>query len=71
MLFDWVRSSGAVAELATAKALGIPVWYQVATELHRFMSYDRFSEAGRALYLGKAESPLRRVGHSLTGSALI
>ena len=54
MLFDWGRSSGAAAELATAKALELPVWYQVATERHKFMSYDRFSETGRALYLGKA-----------------
>ena len=54
MLFNWVRSPGANAELATAKALEIPVWYQVATEQNKFMSYDRFSSKGGALYLGKA-----------------
>ena len=54
MLFDWVRSRGAGAELAIAKALEIPVWYQSATERHKFMSYDRFSETGGALYLGRA-----------------
>ena len=37
------RSSGAAAELATAKALELPVWYQAGTDLEKFMSYDRFS----------------------------
>ena len=37
MLFNWVRSSGASAELATAKALGIPVWYQEAMNPQRFI----------------------------------
>ena len=54
MLLDWARSSGAGAELATAKALGIPVWYQCATEDDRFMSYDRLHSMCGPLYLGDA-----------------
>ena len=54
MLFDWVRSSGASAELATAKALEIPVWYQVATERGKFMSYGRPARKNGAMYLGPA-----------------
>ena len=54
MLFNGVRSSGSAAELAAAKALELPVWYQIGTDLEKFMSYDRFSETGGALYLGKA-----------------
>ena len=54
MLFNWVRSSGAGAELATAKALGIPVWYQCATVRDEFMSYDPFDAKGGPLYLGRA-----------------
>ena len=54
MLLDWGRSSGANAELATAKALDIPVWYQCATNPSEFISYDRFDAKGRTLYLRKA-----------------
>ena len=54
MLWNWVRSSGASAELATAKALGLSVWYQRATERDEFMSYDRFNAEGGRLDLGPA-----------------
>ena len=54
MLFDWVRSSGSAAELATAKALEIPVWYQCALKKQQFMSYDRPARKNGAMYLGPA-----------------
>ena len=54
MLFNWVRSSGAGAELATAKALDLPVWYQEALHPDQFMSYVQRSPKGGALYLGCA-----------------
>ena len=54
MLWDWPKSSGANAELATALAIGIPVWYQVATERGKFMSYDRTTRKNGAMYLGAA-----------------
>ena len=58
MLFDWVRSSGAAAERATAKALGIPVWYQAATNpdqfISKFMLYDPCRPPRKTKYLTKA-----------------
>ena len=54
MLWDWGQSRGAVAEYATANALEIPVWYQVALGSKKFICYDRFNAKGEALCLGRA-----------------
>lgn len=54
MLFDWMESSGAKAELATAKALGIPIWCQCANAHEKFMSYEPFISRGGAMYLQPA-----------------
>ena len=58
MLFDWIRSTGASAELATANALGLPAWYQVVTDPGKFISYKQhISSTGKATYLAEAISP--------------
>ena len=54
LLFGWVRSSGAFAELATAKAIGIPVWYEYATESGKFVGYVQRSPKGETLFLEPA-----------------
>ena len=60
MLLDWGMSSGVAAELATAKALDIPIWYQVARDRSRFINYGRFRSTGEKMYpyLSKVDQPL-------------
>ena len=55
MLWNWEMSSGASAELATAKALVIPVWFQCASHHQAFVSSDCLHATGGLEYLGRVD----------------